>query len=132
MKIITPDIKPLKILLVDDEQGYLHVLEKRMARRNIEVTAATSGSDAVGILRGTDFDVAVVDLKMEDMDGIEVLNIFKKMVPEMPVIILTGHGSEKAARQGMAQGAFDYLTKPCDLEDLLEKIYQACPSYEEG
>ena len=127
-----PDTPALKVLLVDDEQGYLHVLEKRMKRRGIDVTAATSGSDAVGILRGTDFDVAVVDLKMEDMDGIEVLNIFKKMVPEMPVIILTGHGSEKAARQGMAQGAFDYLTKPCDLEDLLEKIHQACPSHQEG
>ncbi|SHL06097.1 Response regulator receiver domain-containing protein [Desulfatibacillum alkenivorans DSM 16219] len=123
-----PEKSPLQVLLVDDEQGYLHVLEKRMERRGIKVTTAATGTDAVGILRGTDFDAAVVDLKMEDMDGIEVLNIFKKMVPEMPVIILTGHGSEKAARQGMAQGAFDYLTKPCDLEDLLEKIFQACQS----
>ena len=77
----TPKKPSLKVLLVDDEQGYLHVLEKRMRRRGVEITAATSGSDAVGILRGTDFDAAVVDLKMEDMDGIEVLNIFKKMVP---------------------------------------------------
>ena len=125
-----PEKRPIKVLLVDDEQGYLRVLKKRMVRRNFEVTAAASGSEAVGILRGADFDAAVVDLKMEDMDGIEVLNIFKKMVPEMPVIILTGHGSERAARQGMDQGAYDYLTKPCQLEDLLEKIRQACPKKE--
>jgi DNA-binding NtrC family response regulator len=62
---------------------------------------------------------------MEDMSGIEVLQIFKKMVPGLPVIMLTGHGSEKAAREGMAFGAFDYLLKPCDLEELLEKINQA-------
>jgi len=62
---------------------------------------------------------------MEDMDGIEVLKIFKKMAPEMPVIMLTGHGSERAAIEGIAQGAFDYLTKPCDLKDLIEKIREA-------
>jgi DNA-binding NtrC family response regulator len=62
---------------------------------------------------------------MEDMDGIEVLKIFKKMDPELPVVMLTGHGSEKAARDGLALGAFDYLTKPCDLEDLLATITKA-------
>jgi DNA-binding NtrC family response regulator len=62
---------------------------------------------------------------MEDMDGIEVLKIFKKMYPPMEVIMLTGHGSEKAAREGMEFGAFDYLTKPCELEDLLGKIHEA-------
>lgn len=113
-------------MLVDDEQGYLNILEKRMTRRSIDVTPAQSGSEAVAILRKSDFDVAVVDLKMDDMDGIEVLKIFKKMVPDMPVIILTGHGSEKAARQGMSLGAFDYLTKPCNLEDLIAKIREAC------
>ncbi len=67
--------------------------------------------------------MAVVDLKMEDMDGIEVLKVLKMMDPKMAVIILTGHGSEQAAREGMALGAFDYLTKPCELNDLLERIY---------
>jgi DNA-binding NtrC family response regulator len=62
---------------------------------------------------------------MQDMDGIEVLKVFKKMVPEMAVIMLTGHGSEQAAREGIQFGAFDYLTKPCEFEDLVEKILQA-------
>ena len=62
---------------------------------------------------------------MEEMDGIEVLKIFKKMDPKMVVIMLTGHGSEQAAREGIEFGAFDYLTKPCELEELLAKIREA-------
>ena len=89
------------------------------------MTKSFSGSEAIQALRGQDFDVAVVDLKMEDIDGIEVLKIFKKMVPKMPVIMLTGHGSEQAAREGIEFGAFDYLTKPCELEELVEKIREA-------
>jgi DNA-binding NtrC family response regulator len=116
---------PIKLLLVDDEEGYVNVLSNRMARRNIEVTKALSGTIGIQALRKEDFDVAVVDLKMEDMDGIEVLKVFKKMVPAMPVIMLTGHGSEQAAREGMESGAFDYLIKPCDLEELVEKIREA-------
>jgi DNA-binding NtrC family response regulator len=114
-----------RVLLVDDEEGFRTIMQKRMGRRNIDVTTAASGSEAVAILRKHDFDAAVVDFKMEDMDGIEVLKIFKKMVPSLPVIILTGHGSGAAAREGIKQGAFDYLTKPCDLENLMEKIREA-------
>ena len=115
----------IKVLLVDDEEGYVNVLAKRMTKRRVEVSTALSGSEAIQTLRKKDFDVAVVDLKMEDIDGIEVLKIFKKMDPELPVVMLTGHGSEKAARDGLALGAFDYLTKPYDLEDLLAVITKA-------
>ncbi len=117
--------EPVRVLLVDDEVGFADVLQKRMGKRGLVVTTATSGTDGIQILRKDDFDVAILDLKMEDMSGIEVLQIFKKMVPDLPVIMLTGHGSETAAREGMAFGAFDYLLKPCDLEELLEKINQA-------
>jgi two-component system, OmpR family, response regulator len=115
----------IRLLLVDDEEGYVKVLSNRMGRRNIDVTKALSGTEGIQALRKQDFDAAVVDLKMEDMDGIEVLKIFKKMVPAMPVIVLTGHGSEKAAKDGIESGAYDYLIKPCDLEELVEKIREA-------
>ncbi len=115
----------MRLLLVDDEVGFLDVLQKRLSKRGLSVVPASSGTKAIQVLRKQDFDVAILDLKLEDMDGIEVLQVFKKMVPDMPVIMLTGHGSEQAAREGMAHGAFDYLLKPCDLEDLLEKIHQA-------
>ena len=116
---------PIRLLLVDDEEGFVSVLTKRMTRRNINVTVALSGTEGIQALRKQDFDVAVLDLKMEDMDGIEVLKIFKKMYPEMAVIMLTGHGSEQAAKEGMEYGAFDYLTKPCELEELIEKITES-------
>ena len=69
--------------------------------------------------------MAVLDLKMEDMNGIEVLKMLKIMAPKLAVIMLTGHGSAEAAEQGIKLGAFDYLTKPCELEELLEKIMAA-------
>jgi DNA-binding NtrC family response regulator len=116
----------IRLLLVDDEVGYLEVLSKRLHKRDLDVTTASTGQQAIQLLRRNTFDVAVVDLKMVDMDGIEVLRIFKKMDPDLAVIILTGHGSEQAAREGIEKGAFDYLTKPCDLESLLEIIYAAC------
>jgi len=116
----------IRLLLVDDEKPFTDVVSKRLSKRGMDVTAVYSGTEAVQAIRKQDFDVAVLDLKMEDMDGIEVLSIFKKAYPEMAVIMLTGHGSEKAAQQGLATGAFDYLTKPCDLEDLVEKIEAAC------
>jgi DNA-binding NtrC family response regulator len=65
---------------------------------------------------------------MEDMDGIEILKIFKKMDPDLAVIMLTGHGSESAAKDGVKFGAYDYLTKPCDLEELIKKIQEAVQS----
>ncbi|MBU1194881.1 MAG: response regulator [Proteobacteria bacterium] len=116
----------IDVLLVDDEKGYLDVLSNRLSRRFIHSTKAFSGTQALQILRKKDFDVIVLDLKMEDMGGIEVLKIIKKMAPELPVIILTGHGSQTAAKEGIELGAFDYLSKPCELTDLIKKIKQAC------
>jgi len=117
-----------KLLLVDDEVGYLEVLAKRLTRRGFEVTTASSGTEAIRALRQWEFDLAVVDLKMEDMDGIEVLKVFKKMDPSLRVIMLTGHGSERAAREGIAEGAFDYLIKPVGLEVLLRTLEAALHS----
>jgi len=115
----------IKVLLIDDEKGFADILTKRLNKRNMDVTPVYTGIEAVQIIRKQDFDVAVLDLKMEDMDGIEVLKIFKKAYPEMAVIMLTGHGSKQAAKEGIEFGAFDYLTKPCELEDLIKKILEA-------
>jgi DNA-binding response OmpR family regulator len=120
--------RPVRLLLVDDEVAFVEVLAKRMTKRNMRVTNAYSGTMAIQALRKEEFDVAVLDLKLDDMDGLEVLKIFKKMDPEMPVIMLTGHGSEQAAREGVSLGAADYLTKPYDLEELIEKIHGAVRS----
>lgn len=115
----------IRLLLVDDEEAYVKILAKRLTKRNFDVTATFSGVEGIQAARREDFHVAVLDLKMEDVDGIEVLKVFKRMAPRMEVIMLTGHGSEQAAREGVQFGAFDYLTKPCELEDLIVKIKEA-------
>jgi DNA-binding NtrC family response regulator len=120
---ITSD--PVRLLLVDDEKDFVNILTKRFKYRNIDVTKAFSGAEAIQALRGKAFDVVVLDLKMEDMDGIEVLKVLKIMDPRLAVIMLTGHGSAEAAEQGLKLGAFDYLSKPCELEELVKKIMQA-------
>lgn len=113
---------PIRMLLIDDEKGFVATLAKRLARRNIQVTQAYSGREGIQALRRQDFDVVVLDLKMEDMDGLEVLKIIKIMAPDMPVLMLSGHASDEAAQTGIKAGAFDYLTKPYDLKELLDKI----------
>lgn len=119
------DAKPIKVLLVDDEKNFVEVLFKRLSKRNIDVTKAFSGTEGIQALRSEDFDVAILDLKMEDLDGLEVLKIFKKMYAKMEVIILTGHESEQSAQEGLKYGAFAYMTKPCDFEKLIDTIRKA-------
>jgi DNA-binding NtrC family response regulator len=119
------ETKPVRLLLIDDEEGYVNVLANRLEKRNFDVTKAFSGGDAIKAVRGQDFDVAILDLKMEDMDGLEVLKIFNQMGLDMEIIMLTGHGSQEAANEGIRFGAFDYLTKPCELHELIEKINEA-------
>ena len=115
----------IRVLLVDDEEGYVNVLSNRLKKRGFDVTGTYSGTEALQALRKKEFDVAVLDLKMEDMDGLEVLKVFKRMDAQMEVIMLTGHGSQTAAIQGIEMGAYDYLTKPCEFESLLKKIRKA-------
>jgi len=113
-----PDVR---LLIVDDETGYAEVLCKRMARRGVSATAAASGEEAIRILYRDDFDVAIVDLKLEGMGGVEILKVFKLMAPDMPVVMLTGHTSEEARDACMKLGAEGYLSKPVDFERLLVK-----------
>ena len=112
----------MRLLLVDDETGFTDVLAKRLAHRGVAASVAPSGAEGLRLLRENGFDAAVIDLKMPDMNGIEVLKAFKEMMPAMPLVLLTGHGSEEAVREGLMAGASDDLLKPCDIDELLERI----------
>ena len=116
---------PLRLLIIDDERGFVSALAKRLGKRNIQVAQAYSGREGIQVLRKSDFDVVLLDLKMEDIDGMEVLKIIKIMVPELPVIMLSGHASEETALIGKKAGAYDYLTKPYELNELIAKIHSA-------
>ncbi len=118
-------LRPDTGLLVDDEAVYVDVLANRLGKRGFDVQKAYTSPEALLVLRTQRFDVAVLDLKMPDMDGIEVLKIAKQVDPTLQVIMLTGHGSAEACDQGLALGAFDYMMKPCEFEALVDKIREA-------
>jgi DNA-binding NtrC family response regulator len=127
-------VSEFKVLLVDDETDFVETLVKRLRKRKLEVSAASSGKEALEILSGSPFDVVVLDVKMADMDGIETLSRIKKIAPLVEVIMLTGHANVEVAMQGMELGAFDYLMKPIDIDDLLYKLQDAHKkkSYSDG
>ena len=111
---------------MDDEREFVQTLSERLLMREMSSAVAYDGESALSIVDEDEPEVMILDLKMPGIDGIEVLKKVKATKPEIEVIILTGHGSEQAAREGIEKGAFDYLTKPCDLENLLAIIQAAC------
>jgi DNA-binding NtrC family response regulator len=114
------------VLLVDDEAAFVSTMTKRLTKRNFDVLSALSGKEALEQLKkAPSTDVVILDVKMPGMDGIETLRAIKKDYPLVEVIMLTGHATIESAIEGMKFGAFDYLMKPCDLEDLLAKAKEA-------
>lgn len=118
-------MESFKVLLVDDEVEFLDTLVKRLTKRGLQIEKAKSGEEALARLKQQRFDVAVVDVRMPGLDGIQTLRELKKNDPLMEVIMLTGHASVEVAIQGMEIGAFDYLMKPMDTDELLFKLQDA-------
>jgi len=114
-----------RILLVDDEKEFVEQLSERLKLRNYDVSAAYSGEEAVDKIRHFLFDVVILDVSMPGMDGIEALRAIKSARPLTEVIMLTGHGTVETAIEGMKLGAFDFLLKPTQTEDLINKIQNA-------
>jgi DNA-binding response OmpR family regulator len=108
-----------KVLLVDDEREYVTTLGERMEMRGFEPEIAFSGEQALRMLEHSLPDVMVLDLKMPGIDGLEVLRRVKKRYPQIQVIILTGHGSDRDEAAARRLGAFDHLQKPVDITDLV-------------
>ena len=115
----------MKLLLVDDETEFLDTLLKRMKRRNVDVNGVGSGEAALVWLDNHATDVVILDVRMTGMDGMATLQEIKKRHPLIEVIMLTGHASMEVAIQGMEMGAFDYLMKPMDMDELLYKAEDA-------
>jgi DNA-binding NtrC family response regulator len=125
-------MKGSKILLVDDEVVFTTNMSKLLTSRGYRVTAANSGDAAIQELEKEDFDVVVLDLKMPGMDGITTLKEIKKLELFTQTLILTGHGSIDTALEAVRLGAYDYLTKPCEIDDLVSKIEGAWQKKDEG
>ena len=113
------------VLIVDDEVEFMEILVKRMRRRNMDAYGAVSGEHALAHLSVKGGDVVVLDVRMPEMDGIETLRAIKADHPLVEVILLTGHASLSLAREGMDLGAFDYLMKPINIDELIYKLQDA-------
>ncbi|MDD9301744.1 MAG: response regulator [Desulfobacter sp.] len=116
---------PVKLLIVDDEKDFVEMFSLRMTNRGEKVSTAYSGKEALAFLDKTAVDVVILDIRMPGMDGIDTLKEIKAHHPLVEVILLTGHGSTETAVQGMKLGAFDYLMKPADFDDINTKIAKA-------
>jgi DNA-binding NtrC family response regulator len=114
-----------RVLIVDDEEEFGRTLSERLVLRDYDVTTSLSGEEALEKVRGYNFDVVILDVAMPGMGGIETLRGIKKLKPLSEVIMLTGHATVDSAIEGMKLGAFDYLKKPCETDDLISKVEKA-------
>ena len=114
------------VLLVDDEVEFVETFSERLVMRNLEISKAFSGEEALQVLKTNhNIEIVILDVKMPGMDGIEVLAEIKKTYPLVEVIMLSGHADVESAIDGMKQGAFDYLMKPCDIDQIIAKVTEA-------
>lgn len=112
------------LLIIDDEQRYADMLAKRLALRGCACEVCYNGQDAIHVVKQKKFFLIVLDLQLPDVYGTEVLRKIKEIKPEIPVVILTGHGTEKDREECMAQGAYAFMHKPLDIEELLSLLGQ--------
>jgi DNA-binding response OmpR family regulator len=118
-------IEGLRMLFVDDEEELVSALTERLELRGIITVGATRGAEALEYIDGQDFDIVVLDVKMPGLGGLEVIERIKAAHPGLPVILLSGHGSEDDAERGLELGAFDYLMKPVKIDALLATCRKA-------
>ena len=116
----------IKVLLVDDERSFVETMVKRLRKRGLEIHTAFGGPEALALLDADDtIEVVILDIRMPGMDGMQTLKEIKGRHPLVEVIMLTAHGTVESGIEGMKQGAFDYLLKPCDIAQLLDKVNEA-------
>jgi len=114
-----------RVLLVDDEEDFIENLSDRLSLRGLSVTSATRGAEALKLTDTEQFDLIILDLAMPGMDGLETLRRIRTKHPDTEVIMLTGHGSVKSGVEAIKLGAEDFLEKPVQMDELLQKIHQA-------
>ena len=118
-------MEKMKMMLVDDEERYLITTQKLLERKGVKVLISSSGKEALEVLKLQIVHVVVLDVKMPGMDGNETLRAIKALYPLVEVIMLTGHATVDSAIDGLKSGACDYLMKPADIDEILEKAMAA-------
>ncbi|MBN1341314.1 MAG: response regulator [Phycisphaerae bacterium] len=124
--------EPIRVLIVDDEERFRETTAAILKRRGFDVRAVGSGIDAIDEVKKDAIDVVVLDVKMPGIDGHTALREIRKIKPNLAVLMLTGHGTPRSALEGLQDGVFDYLTKPCAVDVLAQKIREAYEGTAEG
>jgi len=117
--------RDIRVLLVDDDDTFRHVMSSELERRGFPAETAATGSEALERFAARPPDVTLLDLRLPDLDGIEILNRLKETSPDAGVIVLTGHGTIDTAIEAIRRGAYDYLEKPCPIDKLVVAIEKA-------
>lgn len=123
-------MEKLRVLIVDDEEELVHALVERLHLREIDAQGVTTGVEALERIRSEQFDVVLLDVKMPGLGGLKVIRKIKQQWPRLQVILLTGHSSAEDAQNGKNLGAYEYLQKPVNIEDLCKFLRAACSQLE--
>ena len=118
-------MEPIRVLIVDDEAQLVDAVVERLRLRGFDADGVTNGHDAVKLQTKTPYDVVLLDVKMPEISGLEVIRRIKAKWPSLQVVMLTGHGSNQDAEEGIELGAFDCVMKPVNIEDLVGIIRAA-------
>ncbi|MCK4786063.1 MAG: response regulator [Desulfobacteraceae bacterium] len=118
-------MQELRMMLVDDEERFLSTTKRLLSKKGYEVVTATSGAEALEKLRDEEIHVVILDVKMPGMSGIATLEEIRRQFPLVEVIMLTGHATMESAVDGLRSGATDYLMKPTDIDEIIQKAEEA-------
>jgi DNA-binding NtrC family response regulator len=118
-------MEPVRVLFVDDEEELVSAVVERLDIRGIQATGATNGLDALKKVEEKEYDVVVLDVRMPGLGGLDVIRQLKRSHPKLEVILLSGHGSKDYVEEGLSLGAFDYLQKPVDIDELVDILRRA-------
>jgi len=116
---------PIRILIVDDENQFVDAVVERLQLRGFDACGVNTGHDAMALLDQQDYDVVLLDVKMPGLGGLEVIRKIKEKWPSLRVVLLTGHGSSQDAEKGMQLGAFKYVMKPVNIDELISILRAA-------
>jgi DNA-binding NtrC family response regulator len=125
-------MNPLRALFVDDEEELVSAVVERLDLRGVRAEGATNGTDALRLLEERSYDVVVMDVRMPGLGGLDVIRRIKQTQPNLAVVLISGHGSREDLDEGRRLGAFDYLQKPVDIDDLMDIIQRAAVVTEPG
>lgn len=122
-------MEKVKLLLIDDEEELIFTLAERLMLRGFEADAVTNPADAIKLIEKKVYDLAIIDIKLPGINGIELMKIIREIIPNIKIILLTGHGTPEEGKKAKLDGASEYLIKPININELIGNINKLLFNY---